>query len=993
MSNHTKPIHLDLHVYDNLKNHNTNTNSPLKSTESSARLLLTCSSKCMFCEGSEISNKYDYFPQMVNKALYLKYSSSQNYYYAKTINEILTNAKTPNTISFKDYRMLGEEEEQLRRFYRKSEHRAKLSMLSEYYKYHKDIPRMFMLPITINLNIFHDEKRRLDYARITKMLNERGQPSKTAQTAEDKKLESPHPITDRVLVDLEPSIPVHKKFERKGTLPSSTTATAREASERIGVNTSPRHKDGPYGIGSPGSRNGAGRADRVEKAEKANKGNTKKTGGTQAATVHLKVRKGNNVAGEQPSHDVSKSQTLHELNMKLGEIITNSYSQTGHLDALNYFDTSQQLNETNTNLEKFLKHIQSHNQQLPSSVVPKKLAPVTPVTPVPTLTKGAPQIIRSTVSIERSPSPEFKPKMENRSLVTLYANQHAKPTTIVSSRLNKQSSESDVRKTQPPAESSLYTRQKRTISIFEGTRDQDFDGGPFGLSPTRTGPHTHTLSMGQGLKGKAFDIGRIRNFEEAINERRQNSPFRATSQQFKSQDEEKIQANQPIDEVPFSLSSRRVTNSKTHKPQDERVRDILGLKRKTEVSIQTAAKHTAKNSIAGNSVPKEKETPIANVRSVYNTWEKNTDSIQVHNVSPRKLSIHGQSPSHQEIRAAIEAKIFHQNMKPQRELASPLYGREGDRLKKKDFRKTPSGTLINSGTKLGTPKVAPLRNLATISQIDSLKNDIKGVINPPLSKHLSNSTAKHEYSSVNNVDVIPETSASVRFHTENDHYERGSSAFYAELNSARVHTESGKYDKGATRLQVEVQSGKPYAGNGRYEKASAGVRTDTQPISFHKYTKSEDKMLKLKPPTFSKKGSLPYAITSRGFDQIGLEKVRKEPGSFSARQVYTFAQNHVDNTNFYSEHIRTEPDMSAKNSVKRQESGSIENVGSPMGRDAEAKSAGDNYFKTHGKSKLTRTDLAHSDARIEKYRQSSLKIFKKEDLMKGNQNKSKGFVK
>lgn len=43
-------------------------------------------------------------------------------------------------------------------------------MLSEYYKYHNDIPRMFMLPAIITVNWFYDRKRRIEYFRITKLI-------------------------------------------------------------------------------------------------------------------------------------------------------------------------------------------------------------------------------------------------------------------------------------------------------------------------------------------------------------------------------------------------------------------------------------------------------------------------------------------------------------------------------------------------------------------------------------------------------------------------------------------------------------------------------------------------------------------------------------------------------------------------------------------------------------------------------------------------------
>jgi len=61
-----------------------------------------------------------------------------------------------------------EEEEYLKRYYHLGEYDHKIKMLSEYYKYHTDISRMFMLPITNILNKYHDKKRRIEYIRITR---------------------------------------------------------------------------------------------------------------------------------------------------------------------------------------------------------------------------------------------------------------------------------------------------------------------------------------------------------------------------------------------------------------------------------------------------------------------------------------------------------------------------------------------------------------------------------------------------------------------------------------------------------------------------------------------------------------------------------------------------------------------------------------------------------------------------------------------------------
>lgn len=48
---------------------------------------------------------------------------------------------------------------------------GKIQFLSEYYKFHVEIPRVFMLPIGNLLAKYHDKKRRIQYVKITRMLN------------------------------------------------------------------------------------------------------------------------------------------------------------------------------------------------------------------------------------------------------------------------------------------------------------------------------------------------------------------------------------------------------------------------------------------------------------------------------------------------------------------------------------------------------------------------------------------------------------------------------------------------------------------------------------------------------------------------------------------------------------------------------------------------------------------------------------------------------
>ena len=129
-------------------------------------------SDCAFCTKKLTQ---DFYPKMIFKALYTKFSSSQNYYYTRDINDILANTRAQAVIHFKDeITWNDDEDEYLKRYYQIQENDFKMKMLAEYYKFHKDIPRLFMIPICDSLNKYHDKKRRIEYFRIKKMLREEG---------------------------------------------------------------------------------------------------------------------------------------------------------------------------------------------------------------------------------------------------------------------------------------------------------------------------------------------------------------------------------------------------------------------------------------------------------------------------------------------------------------------------------------------------------------------------------------------------------------------------------------------------------------------------------------------------------------------------------------------------------------------------------------------------------------------------------------------------
>ncbi|CAD8100966.1 unnamed protein product [Paramecium primaurelia] len=121
--------------------------------------------KCDFCEEST-----PIIEEIMRHSLFLKYSQSQNYHYTKGISEILHNYRTYNNILYKDILLYNTPEELLCKVFNSNILYEKLQMLGEYYKFHNDIPRLFMMPAIISLNYYHDKKRRLEYYRIAKLI-------------------------------------------------------------------------------------------------------------------------------------------------------------------------------------------------------------------------------------------------------------------------------------------------------------------------------------------------------------------------------------------------------------------------------------------------------------------------------------------------------------------------------------------------------------------------------------------------------------------------------------------------------------------------------------------------------------------------------------------------------------------------------------------------------------------------------------------------------
>ncbi|CAD8202137.1 unnamed protein product [Paramecium octaurelia] len=107
-----------------------------------------------------------------NKNLFLRYCQSQNYYYIRDVNEILADASSKAVIRFKDWHGYDDDDEYLKRYYYTDEYPQKVQLLTEYYKFHTDIARLYMEPIATLLNKYYDKKRKYEYYRIAHLIEE-----------------------------------------------------------------------------------------------------------------------------------------------------------------------------------------------------------------------------------------------------------------------------------------------------------------------------------------------------------------------------------------------------------------------------------------------------------------------------------------------------------------------------------------------------------------------------------------------------------------------------------------------------------------------------------------------------------------------------------------------------------------------------------------------------------------------------------------------------
>ncbi|CAD8170273.1 unnamed protein product [Paramecium pentaurelia] len=137
---------------------------------------------CLFCQPIRMTlygNNFEEMqfkvslPERITNSLYNKYAESQNYYFTKDINEIILDQPTKPNIVFKDLVLLDEDVEYMKKIYQPHSLENKMEVLTEFYKFHNDLPRWAVSSSIVNiLNEYYNQKRKLEYYKIQKIIDE-----------------------------------------------------------------------------------------------------------------------------------------------------------------------------------------------------------------------------------------------------------------------------------------------------------------------------------------------------------------------------------------------------------------------------------------------------------------------------------------------------------------------------------------------------------------------------------------------------------------------------------------------------------------------------------------------------------------------------------------------------------------------------------------------------------------------------------------------------
>lgn len=134
-----------------------------------------------------------------------KYAISSKLHYTRPIEALLGAKRDEGCIRFRYETDYLEKHEYLRRFYHKKESSDKIHQLCEYFKYHYEIPRIFVENLIDIIDSFHDRKRNKIYHQVKQLIGKENIVGDESQSSPvDRVLSSDQPMYSMLLKGLKP---------------------------------------------------------------------------------------------------------------------------------------------------------------------------------------------------------------------------------------------------------------------------------------------------------------------------------------------------------------------------------------------------------------------------------------------------------------------------------------------------------------------------------------------------------------------------------------------------------------------------------------------------------------------------------------------------------------------------------------------------------------------------------------------------------------------
>lgn len=102
----------------------------------------------------------------MNDYMRQKYAISSHFYYTKPIESIIGGYRDKAATTYYYDADLLSNEENLQKYYRRKDGRLLVQQLAEYFKFHYEIPRLFMSTLIEIIDYFHDRRRNLIYQKV-----------------------------------------------------------------------------------------------------------------------------------------------------------------------------------------------------------------------------------------------------------------------------------------------------------------------------------------------------------------------------------------------------------------------------------------------------------------------------------------------------------------------------------------------------------------------------------------------------------------------------------------------------------------------------------------------------------------------------------------------------------------------------------------------------------------------------------------------------------